>query len=66
MEDSGLVKGKKIMDARTVAEAGYRGLMAGKTIVIPGLMNNVMARSVGIMPRSVITGVVRQMQEKVN
>src|SRR5882762_9183150 len=32
MEDSGLVKGKKVMDARTVAEIGYRGLMAGQTI----------------------------------
>ena len=37
MEDSGLFKGKKTMDARTVAEIGYRGLMAGQTIVIPGI-----------------------------
>ncbi len=66
MEDSGLVKGKKIMDARTVAEAGYKGLLAGKTLVIPGVMNNVMARSVGVMSRSVITSVVRKMQEKVD
>lgn len=55
MEDSGLVKGKKIMDSRTVAEVGYKGLMAGKTLVIPG-----------VMPRSLVTGVVRMMQEKVN
>ncbi|MDQ2944418.1 MAG: SDR family oxidoreductase [Acidobacteriota bacterium] len=65
MEDSGLVKGKKIMDARTVAEAGYKGIMAGKRIVIPGLMNRVIAQSVGLMPRSLITTVVRKMQEKV-
>ncbi len=65
MEDSGLVKGKKMMDARTVAEAGYKGLMAGKTIVIPGFMNSLMARSVGFVPRSMITDVVRKMQEKV-
>jgi len=31
MQDSGLVKGKKIMDARTVAEAGYTAMLAGKT-----------------------------------
>ena len=65
MENSGLVKGKKIMAARTVAEAGYKGIMAGKRIVIPGLMNRVIAQSVGLMPRSFITTVVRKMQEKV-
>ena len=65
MQDSGLVKGKKIMAARTVAEAGYKGIMAGKRIVIPGLMNRVIAQSVGLMPRSLITRVVRKMQEKV-
>ncbi len=65
MEDSGLVKGKKIMDARTVAEAGYKGLMAGKILVIPGFKNSLMARSVGLMPRSIITQMVRKLQEKV-
>ena len=65
MEDSGLVKGKKIMDARTVAQAGYRGTMAGKTIVIPGFKNNLLARSIGFMPRSIVTDTVRKMQEKV-
>src|SRR5437660_3103014 len=36
MEDSKLVQGR-IMDARTVAEAGYRGWMGGKAVVVPGL-----------------------------
>jgi len=31
------------MDARTVAEIGYRGLMRGKRVVIPGLMNKLAA-----------------------
>jgi uncharacterized protein len=62
MQDSGLVKGKKIMDARTVAEAGYRGLMAGKTIVIPGLKNKLLAQSIRISPRSMVTKTVRNMQ----
>ena len=62
MQDSGLVKGKKIMDARTVAEAGYRGLMAGKTIVIPGLKNKLLAQSIRISPRSMVTKTVRSMQ----
>lgn len=62
MQDSGLVKGKKIMDAQTVAEAGYRGLMAGKTIVIPGLKNKLLAQSIRISPRSMVTKTVRKLQ----
>jgi short-subunit dehydrogenase len=65
MEDSGLVKGKKIMDARTVAEAGFRGLMAGTTIVIPGLQNKLLAQSNRFAPRKMVTRIVRKMQEKV-
>lgn len=61
MQDSGLVKGKKMMTARAVAEAGYRGLMAGKTIVIPGLQNKLMMQSLRVSPRSVVTKVVRRM-----
>ena len=65
MENSGLVKGKKIMDARTVAEAGYRALMAGKTVEIPGLQNKLLAQSVRVSPRSVVTNIVRHMQDEV-
>jgi short-subunit dehydrogenase len=65
MQDSGLVKGKKIMGARTVAEAGYRAMMAGKTLVIPGVKNKLLAQSVRFSPRSMVTKLVRAMQEKV-
>ncbi|HWS55435.1 MAG TPA: SDR family oxidoreductase [Pyrinomonadaceae bacterium] len=52
------------MSARAVAEAGYRGMLAGKSVVIPGLRNNLLARAVGFMPRGLITRVVRRIQEK--
>jgi len=65
MQDSGLVKGKKIMDARTVAEAGYRAMLAGKPLVIPGVKNKLLAQSVRFSPRSLVTKLVRAMQEKV-
>ncbi|MFL6336176.1 MAG: SDR family NAD(P)-dependent oxidoreductase [Pyrinomonadaceae bacterium] len=55
---------RAVMDARAVAEAGYRGLLAGKTIVIPGLRNNLLARSIGLFPRGLVTKVVRGIQEK--
>ena len=52
------------MTAREVAEIGYRGLLAGKTIVIPGTRNALLARTVGFMPRKLVTKVVRGIQER--
>lgn len=65
MENSGLVKRTKPMDARPVAEAGYRGLMAGKPVVIPGLRNKLLVQTVRFSPRAMVTKVVRAMQEEV-
>lgn len=48
-----------VMDAQAVAEAGYRGLMAGKAVVLPGLRNKVLPVVVRLSPRSVVTRVVR-------
>ena len=64
MEDSRLVQGQ-IADAAAVALAGYRGLMAGKTLVIPGLTNKTIPWVVRLSPRSMVTRVVRRMQERV-
>ncbi len=52
-----------VMDARTVAEGGYRGLMAGKPVVISGLKNWLVAQSVRISPRQMVVGIVRKLQE---
>jgi uncharacterized protein len=52
------------MTARDVALAGYRGLLAGKTIVIPGARNALLARTVGMMPRGLVAKVVRGIQER--
>ncbi|HXO21376.1 MAG TPA: SDR family oxidoreductase, partial [Thermoanaerobaculia bacterium] len=64
MHDSKLFAGKKIMDAATVARAAYDGLMAGKRIVIPGWRNRLLAESVRVTPRRLVTAVVRKMQER--
>jgi uncharacterized protein len=55
---------RAVMDARTVAEAGYRGMLAGKAVVIPGFRNNLLARGIGLFPRGLVTKVVRGIQEK--
>jgi short-subunit dehydrogenase len=52
-----------VMDAHTVALAGYRGMNDGKTVVIPGFRNSLMARAVRLAPRSLVTKVVRRVQE---
>ncbi len=64
LEDSRLVQGE-IADAASVALAGYRGLMAGKTLVIPGFSNKLIPWVVRLSPRGVVTRVVRRMQERV-
>lgn len=63
MADSQMLKSKRMMDAATVANIGYRALMEGRTIVIPGLINRLMAESVRFVPRNIVTKIVRKMQE---
>ena len=56
--------GGRVMDAATVALAGYRGLMDNKTVVIPGFRNRLVALAVRALPRDVVTAAVRRIQEK--
>ena len=53
-----------VADAASVAQAGYRGLMAGKSVVIPGFRNRLLAFSVRLTPRAMVTQIVRGIQEK--
>ena len=64
MEESKLVRGKAIMTSETVARAGYTGLMKGKTVVIPGVSNKMMAQAVRFLPRNTVTKLVRNAQER--
>ncbi|MBN2003668.1 MAG: SDR family oxidoreductase [Anaerolineae bacterium] len=43
------------MDASRVAQAGYAGMMKGKTTVVPGLFNKLMALSIRFTPRRIVT-----------
>lgn len=51
------------MDARTVAEDGYRALMEGKPVVISGFKNWLIAQSVRFSPRRLATAIARKTQE---
>jgi short-subunit dehydrogenase len=64
LEDSRIVQGD-IADPASVAAAGYRGLMARKTLVIPGWSNKMVPLAVRLTPRSIMTRMVRRAQERV-
>jgi len=53
------------MDARTVAEDGYRAMVAGRPVVISGLRNWLVAQSVRFAPRRMVTAVARKLHEAV-
>jgi uncharacterized protein len=64
MEGSRLFKQVGAMNAETVARDGYRGLMAGRTVVISGVRNWLVAESVRFAPRKVVTAISRWIAEK--
>src|SRR5262249_6374420 len=43
-----------VMDANTVARAGYDGMMRGKALVVPGLRNKLIPVAARLSPRSLI------------
>jgi short-subunit dehydrogenase len=50
-------------DARSVAQAGYEGMMAGKRLVVPGLFNRACVLGSKLSPRPVSTWTVRKLHE---
>jgi uncharacterized protein len=63
MEESRLFK-LGAMNSKDVALAGYNGMMAGKGLVIPGVLNKTLAISVRFSPRKLVTAISRSLQEK--
>jgi short-subunit dehydrogenase len=63
MEKSRLFKLGR-MSSEEVARIGYRGMMRGKTLIIPGAKNKVIMESVRFTPRKLVTAVARSMQER--
>jgi len=57
------VKERKLPSSREVAEYGYRAMMKGRTVAIPGLKNAFMATCVRFMPRSLVVSTARWIQE---
>jgi short-subunit dehydrogenase len=53
------------LPAETVAKIGYQGLMANKTLIIPGLKNRIIAFVERLLPRQWITKIVRLINEQI-
>jgi len=64
MENTRVAK-RKMMDAATVAEAGYKALKRRKVIEIPGLEYKFAPWFARVAPRSMVTRIVRSQHERV-
>jgi short-subunit dehydrogenase len=58
-----LFRSPLVLDAHTVARAGYRGMMKGKGIVIPGFGNRLLVEAQRLTPRRLVTAISRKLQE---
>ena len=59
LDNSNLFKGNQIATSKEVAEFGYKAMMKGKTVVIHGFMNQIMAASVRFAPRKVVAAIAK-------
>ncbi len=64
MEESALVKGRKLPTSKEVAEYGYKAMLKGKSVAIHGVMNYLFANSVRFTPRALVVKLVRKIQDK--
>ncbi|MEQ8674793.1 MAG: SDR family oxidoreductase [Aggregatilineales bacterium] len=64
MTDSRLVQ-NGLMTAQAVAERGYKGLVKGERVVIPGFSNKIGALAIRFSPRNMVTNLVMNMQKRV-
>lgn len=63
MTASKLINTNMAMDVVPVARIGYKGLMRGKRLIIPGVRNKMFVQAVRFMPRKLITAIVRRVQD---
>lgn len=65
MEDSRLFRGGHVMTAAEVAEAGYNAMRAGKSSIITGAANRVMAAGTRFIPRAMAARLAKMAQSRV-
>jgi short-subunit dehydrogenase len=63
LEMTRLFRSPLVMDAPTVARAGYEGMMRGKRVVVPGATNRTLVQGLRVTPRRLATAIARRIQE---
>jgi short-subunit dehydrogenase len=58
------LRGPLLMKAEPVAKIGYKGMMSRKAIIIPGVINFIMAESVRFTPRLLVRKLVAGINKK--
>ena len=64
MEESKLVQGKKLPTSMEVAEFGYAAMQKGEPVAIQGMGNYLTAQAPRLLPRKMVTRMVRSAQER--
>lgn len=62
-QDTRLFKGGGVMEPSEVALAGYRGMMEGREVVIPGLRNRFLAAGSRLVPRGMAARAAKRLNE---
>ena len=60
-----LTHGHKLPSAKQVAEYGYRAMLRGQTVAIPGFRNRLLAIIVRFMPQWMVLRIVKFEQENI-
>jgi short-subunit dehydrogenase len=60
----GLAPGLLTQMADKVAEDGYRGLMSGRRVVVPGLINKIVVKLIGFLPHGLLLAAVGARQTR--
>lgn len=55
---------RNVMNPEEVAKIAYRQFMKGKTMIVPGTTNWILVRSTRLLPRKMVTGIVRKIQSE--
>jgi len=63
MEASRLLTMTRLQSAADVAKAGYAGMLAGKTVVVPSWSDRVTTIAPRFVPRALVPRLIRRMQE---
>jgi short-subunit dehydrogenase len=64
LNGTNLFEGPNVMDVQPVALAGYRGMLRGRAVVVPGLFNRLLVFSIRLFPRWTVLQIARWFQER--